>query len=516
MMRLPRLGVGGFKAPGWPAVIAVLALITGCGLMMNARHVKAGESALPQGHPSSRPNVVFVLTDDLSWNLLRYMPEVQKMQRDGMTFPNFTVADSLCCPSRATIFTGEYPHNTKVTTNNGPYGGFFEFHRRGLEEHTYARAIQSGASYRTAMLGKYLNGYEPFYQLGSRKAYIPPGWSSWSVAGNGYHEYDYHLATDRKVSFYGNAPKDYLTDVLTHRGNRFIRSAVNDRTPFAMEIATFSPHGPFVPAPQDVDAFPGLAAPRGKAWVRLPRNAPGWLRTLTPMSPQLKQLIDRDYRLRAQDVLSIDRMIGDIRATLRATGAADNTYLVFSSDNGYHLGQYRLGPGKQTAFDTDVRVPLVVVGPGVPAGTTSDVLAQNVDLAPTFDQIAGLKIPADIDGHSMLALWHGQSDAGWRDVALIEHRGPDEVVSDPDWQTPRSGDPPSYAALRTSTFTYIEYVNGEREYYDRVRDPYELDNTVATIPEKRLIFLHRALNQYAHCHGGSSCWQAGHLTSIKP
>jgi N-acetylglucosamine-6-sulfatase len=515
-MRLPRLEVGRFKAPRWSAVIAVLALVTGCGLMMNARHVKSGESALPQGYPSSRPNVVFVLTDDLSWNLLQYMPQVQKMQRDGMTFTNYTVADSLCCPSRATIFTGEYPHNTKVTTNTGPYGGFFEFHRRGLEQRTYAQAIQRGAGYRTAMLGKYLNGYEPFYRLGGRRAYVPPGWSEWSAAGNGYPGYGYHLATDGKVRYFGYASKDYLTDVLTERGTSFMQAAAKARTPFALELATFTPHGPFIPAPRDADAFPGLRAPRGPAWDRMPTHAPGWLRTLTPIGPFLTGVIDRAYRMRAQDVLSIDRMIGDIRLALREAGVAKNTYLVFSSDNGYHLGEYRLGPGKQTAFDTDVRVPLVVVGPGVPAGTTSDALTQNVDLAPTFDQIAGVRVPGDVDGHSMLGLWHGHSDRGWRNAVLIEHRGPDAVESDPDWQTPRSGDPPSYAALRTSTFTYVKYVNGEREYYDRVRDPYELDNTVGKIPKQRLDFLDRALDQYTQCHGGSSCWQAAHLTRTKP
>jgi N-acetylglucosamine-6-sulfatase len=515
-MRLPRLSVGGFRTPRWPVVLAVLVLITGCGLMMNATKVKSGAPPLPQGYPSSRPNVVFILTDDLSWDLLRFMPEVRKMQQEGMTFTNYTVADSLCCPSRATIFTGQFPHNTKVTANSGPFGGFPEFHRRRLEEKTYAYTMQRGAGYRTAMLGKYLNGYIPYKRVDGRRGYVPPGWSSWNVAGNGYLGYNYNLATDRKLAYFGDSSSDYLTDVVSGRGSQFVEEAAADKTPFAMEIATFSPHGPWIPDVRDINAFPGLTAPHTPAWNRLPRNAPGWLRTLSPIKPALTAMLDHAYRMRAQDVLSVDRMIGAVRRSLQEAGVADNTYLVFSSDNGYHIGQYRLGWGKQTAFDTDVRVPLIVVGPGVPAGTTSNALTQNIDLAPTFDEIAGVAVPTDVDGRSMLGLWHGQSDANWRTAALVEHVNPADQASDPDWQTTRSGDPPSYTALRTSTFTYVEYVNGEREYYDRVRDPYQLDNIGAKLSPQRLAFLHRALVQLGQCHGGSSCWQAGHLTSVKP
>src|ERR1700686_1304489 len=145
---------------------------------------------------AKRPNIVFLLTDDLAWNLVPYMPHVLAMERHGETFSNYFVTDSLCCPSRASIFSGRFPHNTQVTSNSPPYGGFSVFHERGEERHTFATSLQ-GVGYRTAMMGKYLNGYQPggedaggVLQPASPQ---PPGWSEWDVAGNGYSEFGYRL-----------------------------------------------------------------------------------------------------------------------------------------------------------------------------------------------------------------------------------------------------------------------------------------------------------------------------------
>ena len=161
--------------------------------------------------PGSRPNIVFVLTDDLSMNLVQYMPHVLQMQKDGVSFANYFVTDSLCCPSRTSIFTGRYPHDTGVFTNTGNDGGYLQFRNRRLAQQTFATAL-AAAGYRTAMLGKYLNGYHPK---------DPPelGWSSWSVAGNGYPEFHYRLNEDGSIKYYGNNPTDYLTDVLSGMGS---------------------------------------------------------------------------------------------------------------------------------------------------------------------------------------------------------------------------------------------------------------------------------------------------------
>jgi N-acetylglucosamine-6-sulfatase len=458
----------------------------------------------------TRPNIVFVLTDDLSSNLVQHMPQVQKMQREGVSFSNYIVTDSLCCPSRSSIFTGKFPHDTGVYTNVAPDGGFPVFHGRGNEEHTYGTALQS-SGYATAMMGKYLNGYTPTDKLGGTQPYVPPGWTEWDVSGKAYAEYRYNLNENHKIVHGGNAPADYLTDVLGERGASFIQRSAASRTPFSLEIATYAPHAPYTPAKRDLNKFPGLKAPRTPAYDQLPSNAPKWLANHGPLSRAQQDEIDTVYRKRVQSVQAVDRLIAKLRATLQASGVTDDTYFVFSSDNGYHLGEYRLAPGKQTAFDTDVHVPLVVVGPDVPAGVTRDEVAQNIDLAPTFDDLAGVAAPPDVDGHSLAPLLRGQKVANWRNATLVEHRGPDVARDDPDAQTAVAGTPTSYEALWTADYTYVQYADGEVEYYDRKADPYELRNIASALPPAQLASLRADVNRLASCHGGAACWAAGHV-----
>ncbi len=419
---------------------------------------------------------MFILTDDLSMNLLRYMPHVQAMERDGLTFSNYFVSDSLCCPSRASIFTGNLPHDTGVYNNVPPQGGLATFRARNEERHTFAVALKRGG-YRTAMMGKYLNGYLDQHGPASipAGAYVPPGWSEWDVAGWGYPEFDYYLYSDGKVVHYGSRPSDYLTDVLARSGIEFINKTTASRTPFFLELATFAPHAPSVPAPRNAHAFPGLRAPRAPNFDVLPTNAPDWLAPHPRLTPRRLAEVNNAFRRRAQSVLAIDAMIGRIERALAADGVASNTYLVFSSDNGYHTGEYRLMPGKLTAFDTDIHVPLVVVGPGVPAGRTTAAMAENIDLAKTFAAIGGTTMPGD--GHSLLPLLKGQAPSNWRNAVVIEHRGRNEHSDLPDFQEPLSGNPPTYDALRTDTFLYVEYRSDHKdEFYDLRHDPFELHN----------------------------------------
>jgi N-acetylglucosamine-6-sulfatase len=488
------------------AIGAVVALVAGLAGVQSSLAV-AGQAANPAGGP---PNIVFVLTDDLSWNLVQYMPQVQKLQSQGLTFNNYVVTDSLCCPSRASIFTGQFPHNTKVFDNSPKDGGFATFHDRGEEAHTFATALQA-KGYRTGFMGKYLNGYLPAGTPGGTQSYVPPGWDEWDVAGDGYPEFDYDLNENHKIVHYGTDPADYLTDVLSRKGEAFIKQSAAANKPFLLEVATFAPHAPYTPAPRDADAFPGLTAPRGPAYDTLPTNPPKWLASRTPMTAAQKNKDDAQFRLRAQAVQAVDRLIATLRAALTTAGLADKTYVVFSSDNGFHMGEYRLVAGKMTAFDTDVRVPLVVAGPSIGRGTTSTAAVANIDLAPTFEAIGGAPVPSAVDGHDMLPLLHGASGARWRTANLIEHHGPDITSDDPDLPAPGSGNPPSYEALRTNSDTYVEYVDGSREYYDLTRDPLELHNTVDTLSPARLGQLHAALTQLANCHNGPACWTAGHI-----
>ncbi|GIE81442.1 hypothetical protein Aph02nite_73920 [Actinoplanes philippinensis] len=449
---------------------------------------------------------MLVLVDDLSMNLVPYMPNVRKLQRDGTTFTGYTVTDSLCCPSRASLFTGRFPHNTGIVKNHGSDGGFRLFHSRGLERSTFATDLR-GAGYRTAFLGKYLNEYEPGERMGGDRPYVPPGWDQWYAGGNAYPGFDYQLNENGRVVSYGSKPKDYLTDVLAGKAVDFISATATTGKPFLIEVATYAPHHPYTPAPRDANLFPGLRAPRTAAWNRAPEDTV-WLAGKPELTARQERDIDEDFRLRVQSVQSVDRMIGRLRSALATAGAADRTVVVFTSDNGYHMGEYSLPAGKQTAFDTDVNVPLVMAGPGIGAGRDAAAVVTNVDLRPTFAEWAGLPAPAEADGRSITPLLSGSTPAGWPRAALIEHHDPATDPRDPDFERDSMNIPPSYDALRTATFTYIEYVDGTVEYFDRTSDPDMLRNVAGTLGPERLTALRSAVRGLATCVGADACGAA--------
>lgn len=457
----------------------------------------------PPAHaaPPGSPNIVFILTDDLSMNLVQFMPHVLKMQKEGVTFANYFVTDSLCCPSRSSIFTGRYPHDTGVFKNTGRDGGYIVFRARGNEQSTFATAL-STSGYRTAFLGKYLNGYQP-----ERHHPIAAGWNTWVVAGNGYKEFHYVFNQDGQLVPHGFKPADYLTDVVADLGVRFIKQQRG--APFFVEIATFAPHAPYTPAPRDADAFPDLRAPRTPAY-NAPHDAaaPHWLPKHAALTQADMDGIDKNFRKRAQSVLAVDKMIGELQAAVAAIGQAQNTYFIFSSDNGYHMGEYRLMPGKMTAYDTDIHVPLIVTGPGVSAGRKVEEIVENIDLCSTFTELAGAAAPANVDGVSLVPLLHGQSVKDWRTVTLVEHHGPVRDRIDPDMPGVRSGNPTTYEAIRSRTALYVEYADGEKEYHDLATDPDELRNTFSSLSGEEKASLHEMLGAITNCHNAKSCWAA--------
>ncbi len=501
------IGTGAIGGPGAPARSAGSPAAGGAGSRGTPPLAAQPPGAVRAVSAARRPNIVFVLTDDLSMDLLRFMPEVQALTSRGATFENYFVTDSLCCPSRASIFTGKFPHDTGVYTNDGPDGGIGAFYANGDEQTSFNIALQQ-AGYRTGMMGKYLNRY---LQPGSPIAptVVPPGWSEWDVAGWGYPEYDYPMNINGTVHQFGHTPGDYLTNVMTRRGVDFINASANAHKPFFLELATFTPHSPYVPAPEDARKFPGLAAPRPPSFNALPTDPPQWLAGHQPLGPGKLRRINRAFRHRAQDVQSVDRMLGTIEATVQARGLTGNTYIVFSSDNGYHTGEYRLMPGKLTAFDTDIHVPLVVAGPGVAPGASLPQMSENIDLASTFAAMAGTRAQGT-DGRSLLGILRGGQGSDWRDAVLIEHHGPATGTGNPDAQTRPSGNPTSYEAMRTKSFLYVEYTDGEREYYVLKSDPNELHNLAGALPADRLSRLHDRLVALEHCHDAGTCWAAAH------
>jgi N-acetylglucosamine-6-sulfatase len=493
----------------------------------------AGSSA-KRAHPvrPDGPNVVFILTDDLSWDLVtpRFAPHIVQLQKRGETFRHYFVSDSLCCPSRSSIYTGLFPHDTKVLTNLPPFGGYQKFQSEQLDQRTYAVAMRS-RGYRTSMLGKYLNGYgDP--AMTSATAPIPPGWSDWHVSNvTGYLEFNYLLNDNGSFDAFGGPtggcgvtgqPDNYGVDVLNSDARAFISSS--RRKPFAVEVATFAPHAPYTPAPRNACDFPTLTAPRDPSFDSDNVNPPAWLGNRNPLTPRQIRVIDRSYRMRAQSVEAIDKLVGDVERTLAAKHLARDTYIVFSSDNGYHLGQHRLTRGKQTAFDTDIRVPLIVAGPGVPKGRTVRQVTQNVDLYPTFVELAGAKSSRPIDGHSLVPLLHPSGiRQPWRTVALVEHQGLNDNPLDPDFEDGRpGGNPTTYEAIRLSgarlpgfrrpvEAVYVEYADAahETEYYDIRRDPFERNNVAGRLSALQKAELHRILTKLENCHDARACWKAG-------
>ena len=508
------------------AVAAVLVLaaalaVSSCsGGTSSPSTTSSSPTSTSAGAATSRPNIVFILTDDLSWNLInkQFAPHIVALQRRGETFSNYFVADSLCCPSRSTIFTGLFPHDTKVVANVGPDGGFQKFQSEGLDKKTFAVALHQDG-YSTSMLGKYLNGYgDP--KMSPATAPVPPGWSDWHVSNDsGYLEYNYVLNDNGTYNLY-NRPDQYGVDVLNSDAQSFIkRTGAN---PFMVEVATFAPHAPYTPAIRNANDFPGLKEPRDPSFNKNNVNPPAWLGQRRKLGPKQVARIDTIYRKRAQAVEAVDKLVADTEATLAAEHLTKNTYIVFSSDNGYHLGQHRLARGKQTAFDTDIRVPLIVAGPGVPAGRLVPQVAQNVDLYPTFVQLAGGTPAASVEGHSLVPLLHPASTpVPWRTVALVEHHGGNTDPADPDFEGGGS-DPTTYDAIRISAqrfpdFTgpvdavYVEYGDRahETEYYDIAKDPYERTNVANGLTAAQKTELHKTLLALRNCHSGAACWAAG-------
>jgi N-acetylglucosamine-6-sulfatase len=463
---------------------------------------------LPAG--TVRPNFVIFLADDFSMNLIssrsdilaRSMPHLRQMQADGMTFENYFVTDSLCCPSRSTIFTGKLPHNTGVFGNTPPEGGYVGFVTHGNEPHTFAVAL-SGVGYRAAMLGKYLNGYAP------AKSRQPPGWSDWAVAGSqGYREFNFELNENGTVRKHA----DYLTDVISSLGQAFIERSA--RAPFVIELASFAPHAPYTPPARYAKEFPELhydrVAPFG---ARADAQAPIWLQQIPALTEKDIAAIDEAFRNRVRSDHAIDDMIGAVRAELKRLGLERSTYLIFTSDNGYHMGEYSLRPGKMTALDTDIRVPLIMVGPGIPAGAVVREFAENIDLCPTITELAGVTGATAPDGHSLVPLLHPGADRAtlpWRSLVLVEHRHPGPDITDPDLPEPSSGNPPSYEAIRLADALYVEYrdTKQESDYYDLKSDPLELRNLAATLTPERRARLHDILQANSHCQGSEACWAA--------
>jgi len=431
----------------------VLLFVTSCS------EFETSASDTPQGEevesPTNRPNILFILTDDLDYASVFKMPHIRsRLANEGASFEKAFVSYPVCCPSRATILTGLYAHNHDVRTNEPPEGGFQKFYSEGLEENTIAVRLQEGG-YKTAFFGKYLNGYPG----DEASTYIPPGWDEW-YGKHRYREhqpYRYKINENGEVVSYDNNTEDYYTDVLSGQATDFIGRTAEDSRPFFMYVAPTAPHGPATPAERHKGAFAGEEAPRPPSFDEEDvSDKPTYVSSLKRISEEEASAIDDYYRKRLESMLAVDEMVGSLIQELEAAGKLDNTYIFFTSDNGWEQGEHRLQKGKARPYEESVQVPLFVRGPGVAPNSTIEKLTLNTDFAPTFADLASTEFPAD--GRSLAPLLRGE-DQPWRSVVLLEKLGKG-----------------AYEGVRTETHKYVEYDNGKQELYDLETDPYELES----------------------------------------
>ncbi len=456
---------------------------------------------------SRRPNIVLVLADDLDTASMADLPVLRRtLTARGMSFRHFYVSDPLCCPSRVSILRGQYVTNHHVSGNVGAHGGYRQFMARSEERSTVATWLQN-AGYRTGFYGKYLNGYP----LPGRATHVPPGWNDWHAAYGdaAYRQFGYHMVDNGRRTRHGHRASDYGVDVLARKAAAFVRAERHSTAPLFLYLSVYSPHGPAAVAPRYRGSVPQLRAPRGPAFNQVDMSrASRWLRMLSRLTPSQVATVDWAYRRRIRSVLAVQDLVVRLLAALRDTHRLSDTYVFFTSDNGYHLGQHRLFAGKRTAFETDIRVPMIVRGPGVPQGRTVRSMTSTIDLAPTFAALAGAAPPGFVDGRSLVPLLDGRPPPSWRRAVLSDYQRNTTVRSrDPDWKFEYRHPPelglPSFHAVRTDRYTYVEHPRRSPELYDNRRDPQQLVNRYGDTAPATLDRLHRLLDRLLDCSGAT-------------
>ena len=451
-----------------PALLGVGLLIAATGL---AGCFGDEPSPPPAGTPAPEqrdvaggaPNFVIVLTDDQEPSSVAAMKQVRtEIGALGVSFEHAFASVPECCPSRVSLLTGQYAHNHGVLSNEPPDGGF-----NGFADANTLPVWLEDAGYRTAYVGKYLNGYG-WDALGNDPAYVPPGWSRWAALTNHteYQMYGYTLNENGGLVDYGDEPADYQTDVLAERANRFIAKSAG-RRPFFLTVAPTAPHDEGVlegqqvprnprPAPRHEGRFERRQLPRGPAFNEADvSDKPSFIKRDPELTEAEVDELTLLHRSRLESLLAVDDLVGRLLATLRRTGELERTIFVFTSDNGFVLGEHRQ-TGKEVVYEESAGVPLLIRGPGFGRGETQTRPVSNVDLVATMVELSGVEAGVVLDGVSLAG---EATDVASRPPVLIE------------MLTKRE-----FAAIRTPRYVLAEYDRGGTELYDLRTDPDQLDN----------------------------------------
>lgn len=418
----------------------------------------------------SRPNIILIITDDQPDHTVAYMPALaNELVPNGVNFTNGFVTTPLCCPSRVSILTGEFAHDHQVYTNTMPSGGAEKF-----DDTASIATWMKDAGYRTAYYGKYLNGYEKLQPRGI----VPPGWDEWGAflgqrdngdedAGSLEYFYNFTMSENGQVVEYPRDEYYFGADVVTRKAVNFINQSRDE--PFMLFVSYYNPHSPYIAAPRHQETF---RSGTGWDWVqyRSPnfneqdiRDKPGYLEDISPLP---EGTIDTAHLRILRSLLSVDDGVASILNALDKTGLSEKTLIVYISDNGMTLGDHRFGVDKNCAYEACVKIPFIVYAPGMVGARSDGHLVANIDLAPTFLDLAGAKIPESVNGISFLPLLK-DVNAIWRDHILLEH-----------WPTEAGlgSKIPEFYAVRTMEWKYVEYETGDKELFDLAADPYELNN----------------------------------------
>lgn len=415
----------------------------------------------------ARPNVIVIMTDDMRKDDLQAMPTTRHLlsAQDGLgaTYSNFYVTLPLCCPSRATFLTGQFPHNHGVWDNVGDHGGFPAF-----DDSEALPAWMQAAGYRTAFLGKYFNGYG----VGDSIDYIPPGWDSFAGLVGEYGQWTNYRDFDiNRNGELVQKRSDYQTTDFTTRALYQIRQ-MSSQPPMFMWLSMLAPH---VDASQRAkDGGYSVWAPKKyrTSTAGKPKSAafdeadvsdkPSWIRSQPRLTDAKEAAIVRERRERQNALHVVDESVGRIIAALRAQGELGNTLIMFTSDNGYMLGEHRVTTGKMYPYEESARQPLLMRGPGVTPGVHREP-ALNVDLASTIASAAAATPTRPVDGVDLLG-----SPPSMARPLLLESPKADV----------RPG-LPSYAGVVEDGWQYLEYGDGQKELYNLAADPWQQRNRIA-------------------------------------
>jgi arylsulfatase A-like enzyme len=440
---------------------------------------------------AKQPNIVFLLTDDLDNTTMPYwqaMPKTRKLIADrGLQFVNNFAPAPVCCPARAAILTGKYPHNNGIFDASGTDGGYDTFARNGQERDTLATRLRA-AGYTTSFMGKYLNGYEAHPRA------VPPGWDDWfGLAGPKYLAgFGYSANVNGKLVKYGNRPRDYETDVLTRRADDFISGTErHDSKPFLLFLAPTAPHDPIGPAPRDKHSkWSKAVLPRRPNFNEADvSDKPTWLRDgVREQSAADVASLTKRYRDKMGSLLALDDMVASVFAQLKKNSELDHTVVMFASDNGNNFGAHRL-KDKQVPYEESIRVPFAITGPGIRRGVEKSFVT-HLDYEPTMLDLAGVRVPDTLDGRSLLPLLRREGPPLHGDF-LMEMSGTYAPLYRVDTFAdvrnvtkggPNMLGPPTFRAVRDANWLYVQWYGGqehEYELYDVHEDPYELNNLLA-------------------------------------